>query len=112
MVRAALDELRQDAADPKDDPTVDQDAQAKAAILSVGLAKIDEARSHRRQTLLRTRWIMLIRAHRETGKPRPKLIEVAERMGWTSEQPLRDYCRDLGIDDWHDVHPIVAAARI
>ena len=46
------------------------------------------------------------------GRPAAQYMAVAEKMGWQSEQPLRDYCRELGIEDWHDVHPIVAAADI
>jgi hypothetical protein len=57
------------------------------------------------------KWVALIRAHRATGKKRPKLLDVAREMGWESEQPLRDYCRELGVDNWHDVHAIVASAR-
>jgi hypothetical protein len=76
------------------------------------MAKLVDARSGRRLIQLRAQWIALIRAHRATDKPRPKLIEVAEKMGWNSEQPLRDYCRELGVENWHDVHTIVAAARV
>lgn len=57
----------------------------------------------------RPEWLSLVRAHRGTRKARPALIDVAERMGWNSEQPLRDLCRKLGIRRWHDVHTIVAA---
>jgi predicted secreted protein len=55
------------------------------------------------------RWRALIKAYRGTGKARPKLIEVAEAMGWNSEQPLRNLCRELDIAGWHDVHAMVAA---
>jgi predicted secreted protein len=58
------------------------------------------------------KWIALVKAYRATGKQRPKLLEVAEQMGWSSEQPLRDLCRELGVADWHDVHDIVAAAKV
>lgn len=52
-----------------------------------------------------------VAAQKTTGQTRPKLGDVAHEFGWESEQPLRDYCRDLGIEDWHDVHMLVAAAR-
>lgn len=55
------------------------------------------------------KWVALVKAHRATGEARPSLIKVAEKMGWTSEQPLRDLCRELGIRKWHDVHALVAA---
>jgi hypothetical protein len=54
-------------------------------------------------------WIALVRAHRRTDQRRPKLLTVAEQMGWDSEQPLRDLCRRLGIKDWRDVHGLVAS---
>ncbi len=54
-------------------------------------------------------WVHLVRAHRATGKPRPKLGEVASRMGWDSDQPLRDLCRRLRIKRWYAVHALVAS---
>lgn len=105
-------ELRRVVDDPASDPAEVEEAKVKLAIIGDGLTRIAAARSPKRQTELRAKWIALIVAHRATGKPRPKLIEVAENMGWNSEQPLRDYCRELGVADWHDVHPIVAAARV
>ena len=54
-------------------------------------------------------WTMLVRAHRATGAARPKQIEVANRLGWENEQPLRDLCRRLGIEDWRSIHAFVAS---
>jgi hypothetical protein len=53
-------------------------------------------------------WMRLVKAYRATGKPRPKLMEVAEQMGWASEQPLRDLYHRLGVARWHDVHALVS----
>lgn len=105
-----LAELRAVIADPSTEPTVAEQARIHAAMLEHGLAKVAAAATSKNETRLRAMWLALIKAHRATGKPRPKLLEVAEQMGWNSEQPLRDYCRDLGVKEWHDVHPIVAAA--
>ncbi len=54
-------------------------------------------------------WKHLVRGHRATGKPRPKMLEVAKKMGWDTEEPLRQLCRRLRIKDWRDVHALVAA---
>lgn len=89
-----------------------QDARGRREALERNLARIERFRSGKALQLQLAKWRALVIAHRATGKARPKLIEVAEQMGWNSEQPLRDYCRELGIADWHDVHAIVAAARI
>jgi hypothetical protein len=56
------------------------------------------------------KWRFLVRSHRATNQPRPKIAAVATKMGWASEQPLRNLCRELGVKDWRDVHPLVAAA--
>ena len=55
-------------------------------------------------------WQALVVCHRKTNLARPKLDDVAEKMGWNSEQPLRDLIHRLGFKRWHDVHAAVAAA--
>jgi len=107
-----LEDLLRIARDPATDEATARQAATDAQVLAAGLDKLDASLDPGRALRLRAKWIALIRAHRATGKPRPSLIEVAEGMGWASEQPLRDYCRELGVKDWHDVHPIVAAARV
>lgn len=78
-------------------------------ILERNVDRIEYMRSGKHEQMLLVKWRALVKAHRATGKRRPSLMEVAEQMGWNSEQPLRDYCRELRIEHWHDVHPIVAA---
>ena len=106
-----LRDLLQIVRDPATDPAAAAQAAIDAQTVALGLDALDASLDVKRAVQLRVKWVALVRAHRATGKPRPSLIEVAETMGWASEQPLRDYCRDLGVKDWHDVHPIVAAAR-
>lgn len=54
-------------------------------------------------------WTEIVIAYRKTGMDRPKLGDVAGRMGFQSEQPVRDRIHKLGIKDWHAVHALVAA---
>lgn len=93
-----------------DDVATADEARARRELLERNGARIEDYRSGKTLQLQIAKWKALVKAHRATGEPRPALITVAERMGWTSEQPLRDYVRELGIKHWHDVHAIVAAA--
>jgi hypothetical protein len=53
-------------------------------------------------------WQAFVLAHRATGQAQPKEKAVAKKMGWQSEQPLRDRLRPLGIKHWCTVHALVA----
>ena len=104
--------LMQVAQDLTTEPAAAEEARGQARALLAIVEKVDAGKVAKSQEMLRAKWVALIRAHLATGKRRPTLFDVAKEMGWESEQPLRDYCRDLGVTNWHDVHPIVAAASI
>lgn len=80
-------------------------------LLDYSMSQVLAARDSKTAQSDLVKLIALVKAYRRTGKSRPSLIEVAHEMAWESEQPLRDYCRELGIKDWHDVHPLMAALR-
>jgi hypothetical protein len=42
---------------------------------------------------------------------RPKQLAVAGKLGYSTEQPLRDRLRSLGIDNWRKVHPLIRRWR-
>lgn len=86
----------------------------QAVMLETALAKLRERRDAKFQSMKVAKLIGLAKkyraAARRLNKKRPSLADVAEEFGWDSEQPLRDYCRDVGIASWHDVHALMAAA--
>jgi hypothetical protein len=53
-------------------------------------------------------WEWIVAAYRACGTPRPKQIDVAARMGFDTEQPLRDRLRPRGIKRWPDIHARIA----
>lgn len=110
VVKVELTQAEQEARERGDDAIADQLAARRAAVAKFrdDLLGLDTEKLTKQKL---AKWIALVRAHRKTGKARPSLLEVAEMMGWNSEQPLRTYVHDdLGVASWHDVHPIVAAA--
>lgn len=53
-------------------------------------------------------WRQIVEAYRATGKLRPKQIEVAQSLGFDTEQPVRDRLRERGIGHWRKVHAVIA----
>jgi hypothetical protein len=53
-------------------------------------------------------WQQIVAAYRAIGKLRPKQIEVAQQLGYDTEQPLRDRLRARGIPSWRKVHAAIA----
>ena len=109
--------LRADAAAAERAGRLDEATQkiGQAALLDMALAKLRESRSAKVEQQKFVRLVALVRKYRAASerlnKKRPTQMDVAEEFGWESEQPMRDYLRDLGIARWHDVHALVAAAR-
>jgi hypothetical protein len=54
-------------------------------------------------------WRQIVEAYRRCVDPRPKEIDVAQEMGFSTEQPLRDRLRPRGITRWPQIHAIIAA---
>jgi hypothetical protein len=54
-------------------------------------------------------WIAIVRAYRSIRAQRPSQMDVADRMGFDTEQPLRDRLRRLRIRHWRAVHALIRA---
>ena len=112
-----IDDLRADAAAlDREGRHVDADEQRRRAdAMEKAVALLRQRRS---ASEVQRKYVKLLAlankyqaASERLNKKRPTQMDVAEEFGWESEQPMRDYLRDLGIARWHDVHALVAAAR-
>ena len=75
-----------------------------------GAVGVDVSEQRRADTA--PEWLAIVRAYRSCQRPesrRPSQLQVANVMGFDTEQPLRDRLRRIGIADWRAVHARVAA---